>query len=47
VVGNFGKSSATYTFPAESTWYDYFEGGVISGTITLSQGEFRLATDFQ
>ena len=47
VVGNFGKSSATYTFPAESTWYDYFEGDVISGTITLSQGEFRLATDFQ
>jgi hypothetical protein len=47
VVGNFGKSPATYTFPAESTWYDYFEGGVISGTITLSQGEFRLATDFQ
>ena len=47
VVGNFGKSSATYTFPAESTWYDYFEGGVIGGTVTLKQGEFKLVTDFQ
>lgn len=47
VVGNFGKTSATYTFPAESTWYDYFEGGEISGTVTLKQGEFKLVTDFQ
>ena len=47
VVGNFGKSSATYTFPAESTWYDYFQGGEISGTVTLKPGEFKLVTDFQ
>jgi hypothetical protein len=44
VVGNFGKSSASYTVPAGS-WTDYINGGAVSGTITLKQGEFRLLTD--
>ncbi len=45
VVGNFGKASATYTVPAGS-WTDYINGGQVSGTISLKEGEFRLLTDF-
>lgn len=45
VVGNFGKSSASYSVPAGS-WTDYINGGTVSGTITLKQGEFRLLTTF-
>ena len=45
VVGNFGKSSASYAVPAGS-WTDYINGGAVSGNITLKQGEFRLLTDF-
>ena len=45
VVGNFGKSSASYSVPAGS-WTDYINGGSVSGNITLKQGEFRLLTDF-
>ncbi len=45
VVGNFGKASATYEVPSGS-WTDYFNGGAVSGTITLKQGEFRLLTSF-
>ena len=43
VVGNFGKSSASYTVPSGS-WTDYINGGTVSGTITLKEGEFRLLT---
>ena len=45
VVGNFGKSSTTYTLPGGS-WTDYFNGGAASGTVTLKQGEFMLLTNF-
>ncbi len=45
VVGNFAKTSATYTVPSGS-WTDYINGGSVSGTITLKQGEFRLLTSF-
>lgn len=45
VVGNFGKTSTTYTVPSGS-WTDYFNGGSVSGSVTLKQGEFRLLTDF-
>ena len=45
VVGNFGKASASYTVPSGS-WTDYINGGTVSGTITLKQGEFRLLTTF-
>ena len=45
VVGNFGKASANYAVPAGS-WNDYINGGTVSGTITLKQGEFRLLTTF-
>ena len=45
VVGNFGKTSATYTVPAGS-WTDYFDGESVSGSVTLNQGEFMLLTDF-
>ena len=43
VVGNFGKSVATYSVPA-GTWTDYINGGTVSGSITLKEGEFRLLT---
>ena len=45
VVGNFGKTSTTYTVPSGS-WTDYINGGSVSGSVTLKQGEFRLLTDF-
>ena len=45
VVGNFGKASANYAVPAGS-WNDYINGGTVSGTITLKQGDFRLLTTF-
>ena len=45
VVGNFGKTSTTYSVPAGS-WTDYINGGSVSGSITLKQGEFRLLTNF-
>lgn len=45
VVGNFGKTSTTYTVPSGS-WTDYINGGPVSGSLTLKQGEFRLLTDF-
>lgn len=45
VVGNFGKTSATYTLPGGS-WTDYFDGESVSGTVTLKQGEFILLTNF-
>jgi len=43
VVGNFGRSVATYSVPA-GTWSDYINGGSVSGSITLKEGEFRLLT---
>ena len=45
VVGNFGKSAASYTVPSGS-WNDYINGGTVSGSISLKQGEFRLLTSF-
>lgn len=46
VVGNFGKSSTTYSVPS-GDWKDYFaDGASVSGDITLNAGEFRLLTDF-
>jgi alpha-glucosidase (family GH31 glycosyl hydrolase) len=45
VVGNFGKSSVSYSIPA-GKWTDYMTGNVVSGNVTLKQGEFRLITDF-
>ena len=44
VVGNFGKTSASYTVPS-GTWTDYINGGSVSGSITLKQGEFKLLVD--
>ena len=41
VVGNFGKGQTTYTVPT-GTWTDQINGGTVSGTITLKEGEFRL-----
>jgi hypothetical protein len=43
VVGNFGKNQVSYTVPSGS-WTDYINGGTVSGTITLKEGEFRLLT---
>ena len=45
VVGNFGSSSTSYTLPT-GRWNDYINGGSVSGTITLKNGEFRLLTSF-
>ena len=45
VVGNFSTSAVTYTVPSGS-WTDYINGGSVSGTITLKNGEFRLLTNF-
>ena len=41
VVGNFAKSTKTYSVPS-GTWTDQINGGTVSGTITLKEGEFRL-----
>ena len=41
VVGNFGGSAAEYELPSGS-WKDWFSGDVISGEISLKEGEFRL-----
>ena len=41
VVGNFAKSTKTYSVPS-GTWTDQIHGGTVSGTITLKEGEFRL-----
>lgn len=43
VVGNFAKTSATYDVP-DGAWTDYINGGTVSGSITLKEGEFRLLT---
>ena len=43
VVGNFAKNQISYTIPSGS-WTDYINGGTVSGTITLKEGEFRLLT---
>ena len=43
VVGNFGKGQTSYTVPSGS-WTDQINGGTVSGTITLKEGEFRLLT---
>ena len=43
VVGNFGKGQTTYTVPS-GNWTDQINGGTVSGTITLKEGEFRLLT---
>ena len=45
VVGNFGSSSTSYTLPT-GRWNDYINGGSVSGTISLKNGEFRLLTNF-
>ena len=45
VVGNFKRSTVTYNVP-EGVWTDYFNGGSVSGEITLRNGEFRLLTNF-
>ena len=41
VVGNFGKSTASYSVPTGS-WTDYISGTAVSGTISLKEGEFKL-----
>ena len=41
VVGNFAKATKTYSVPT-GTWTDQINGGTVSGTITLKEGEFRL-----
>ena len=43
VVGNFDKKNVSYTVPS-GTWTDYINGGTVSGSITLKEGEFRLLT---
>ena len=45
VVGNFGKTSASYSVPS-GNWTDYINGENVTGSITLKEGEFRLMTDF-
>ena len=45
VVGNFAKSAQSYSVPSGS-WNDYINGGNVSGTISLKEGEFRLLTSF-
>lgn len=45
VVGNFGKSTISYTVP-EGSWTDYFTGEAVSGEISLKQGEFKLLVNF-
>ena len=41
VVGNFAKATKSYSLPS-GTWTDQINGGTVSGTITLKEGEFRL-----
>ena len=41
VVGNFAKTTKSYSLPS-GTWTDQINGGTVSGTITLKEGEFRL-----
>ena len=41
VVGNFAKATKSYTLPS-GAWTDQINGGTVSGTITLKEGEFRL-----
>ena len=41
VVGNFAKATKSYTLPS-GTWTDQINGGTVSGTISLKEGEFRL-----
>ena len=41
VVGNFGKGQTSYSLPT-GTWTDQINGGTVSGTISLKEGEFRL-----
>ena len=43
VVGNFSKAATTCSVP-DGTWTDYINGGSVSGSITLKEGEFRLLT---
>ena len=43
VVGNFAKNQTSYTVPS-GTWTDYINGGTVSGSVTLKEGEFRLLT---
>lgn len=44
VVANFDASNAqTATLP-EGTWYDYYDSGTKSGTITLQAGELKIFT---
>ena len=45
VVGNFGRPKVTVTVP-EGQWKDYMNGGPVSGSVSLKQGEFRLLTNF-
>ena len=45
VVGNFGKTAQTTTVPP-GTWKDYINGGIVSGTVTLQEGDFILMTNF-
>ena len=45
VTGNFGKTTQTVNIPS-GTWKDYINGGTVSGSVTLQEGEFRLLTSF-
>jgi hypothetical protein len=45
VVGNFGKTAQTTTVPP-GTWKDYINGGIVSGTVTLQEGDFILMINF-
>lgn len=46
VVGNFGKSSTTYSVPS-GNWKDYFaDGASVTGDVVLKPGDFRLLTNF-
>lgn len=46
VAANFDISSQTATLPS-GTWYDYYDGGTRSGSITLQAGELKIFTDTQ
>ena len=46
VVANFDIEAQSATLPS-GTWYDYFDGGTKSGTITLQAGELKIFTGHQ
>lgn len=44
VVGNFSATTKQTASLPTGTWYDYYQGGTASGTITLQPGELKIYT---